>query len=99
MRRVHILDIGATCCEVMPSSPANDKSTNDEDDLFIIEEDQPEPTPADVKPWNVLIVDDDPDVHEVTRLNLRRVRFRATRLIVRTGQPGQAPTVARHLPS
>ena len=69
---VHIL-LCATRCAAMPSI---DESTIGEDDLFSVEEDQPEPTPSDGKPWNVLIVDDDPDVHEITRLNLRRVRFR-----------------------
>jgi len=27
-------------------------------------------------PWKVLVVDDDPEIHEVTRLNLRRLLFR-----------------------
>ncbi|MCF8483276.1 MAG: response regulator [Rhodospirillum sp.] len=120
-----------------------------ENELLFAEEDQDDPPPseADANPldWKILIVDDDPEVHLITRTVLSKVRFkgrglnllsahsaaeakqvfaqhgdiaailldvvmesedaglrlvhyiredlgnRATRIILRTGQPGQAP--------
>ena len=50
------------------------------DDLVFIEEEEDESfrfadAPAALPPWKVLIVDDDPQVHTVTRLSLRRFTF------------------------
>ncbi len=47
------------------------------EDLLLIEEDEPEPADSvELPPWNVLVVDDDDQVHAVTRLVLRSFRFR-----------------------
>ena len=54
---------------------------NDDDD-WLIEDDEPASTAivgAD-RPWRVLVVDDDPDVHAVTRLALRNVSFKGREL-------------------
>jgi response regulator RpfG family c-di-GMP phosphodiesterase len=118
----------------------------DDDALFFAEEDEPAPSrEKSSKPWKVMIVDDEPEVHAITRLALSSVVFerrgleflsahsgaqakalmaehpdtaivfldvvmetedagldvvryiretlgnRMTRIILRTGQPGQAP--------
>ena len=50
---------------------------NDDELLFAPE--APEPCPGDpcaLPPWRVLVVDDDEQIHAVTRLNLHRFRFR-----------------------
>jgi len=55
------------------------------DDNWLLEEDEEEkPTPSAGSPeqrlWRVLIVDDDQDVHAVTRLALRNVSFKGREL-------------------
>jgi response regulator RpfG family c-di-GMP phosphodiesterase len=57
-------------------------SAPDDDDDWLIEDDEPASTGvvgAD-RPWRVLVVDDDPDVHAVTRLALRNVSFKGREL-------------------
>ena len=54
----------------------------DDDDRWLIDEDA-SPTPPqnpDQRSWRVLIVDDDHDVHAVTRLALRNVAFKGRQL-------------------
>ncbi len=50
-----------------------------DDDLFFAEEDAEEEVPS-VKPWKVLIVDDEADVHTVTKMVLDEVAFEGRRL-------------------
>ena len=54
------------------------------DDDWLIEEDEELPPPAyggpEQRQWRVLIVDDDVDVHAVTRLALRNVSFKGREL-------------------
>jgi len=58
--------------------------SNAADDDWLIEEDEELPAPAACGPeqrqWRVLIVDDDVDVHAVTRLALRNVSFKGREL-------------------
>ena len=59
-------------------------STAADDDWLIDEDDDALPSPAadapDQRLWRVLIVDDDVDVHAVTRLALRNVSFKGREL-------------------
>ena len=57
----------------------------DADDNWLLDEDEPVAAPAglaapDQRLWRVLIVDDDVDVHAVTRLALRNVSFKGREL-------------------
>ena len=57
----------------------------DADDNWLLDEDEPVASPAglaapDQRLWRVLIVDDDVDVHAVTRLALRNVSFKGREL-------------------
>ena len=65
----------------------------DDDDNWLIDDDEVLPTgtgtgtgtgaatdTAALRPWRVLVVDDDPDVHAVTRLALRNVSFKGRAL-------------------
>ncbi|MFA6070515.1 MAG: DUF3369 domain-containing protein, partial [Janthinobacterium sp.] len=59
--------------------------TADADDNWLLDEDEPVASPAglaapDQRLWRVLIVDDDVDVHAVTRLALRNVSFKGREL-------------------
>ncbi|MCB9947481.1 MAG: DUF3369 domain-containing protein, partial [Rhodospirillaceae bacterium] len=48
-----------------------------EDDFFLDDDAVAEPAAADAQaPWTILVVDDEPDVHDVTRVALAGVRFR-----------------------
>ncbi|TFW11407.1 DUF3369 domain-containing protein [Massilia arenosa] len=53
-----------------------------DDDWLLDEDDEqaPAPKPIDQRSWRVLIVDDDADVHAVTRLALRNVAFKGREL-------------------
>jgi response regulator RpfG family c-di-GMP phosphodiesterase len=53
-----------------------------DDDRWLIEEDEAadDARHPDLRPWRVLVVDDDPDVHAVTRLALRNVSFKERQL-------------------
>ena len=42
--------------------------------------DESRPQGREDRPWKILVVDDDPSIHAVTRLNLRRVRYRGRAL-------------------
>jgi response regulator RpfG family c-di-GMP phosphodiesterase len=52
------------------------------DDDFLIEDDVARPASVvpEMRPWRVLIVDDEPDVHAVTRFALRNVSFKGRSL-------------------
>ncbi len=56
-------------------------SPNDTDDLFFADED--EGIQGGLPPWIVLVVDDEPDIHAVTRLALEKAQFsgRGVRLV------------------
>lgn len=56
---------------------------NDDDDLLFADEDAPDPSSeaaAAMAPWKLLIVDDDPEVHAITRVVLNDVTFDGRRL-------------------
>ncbi|MFC5358332.1 DUF3369 domain-containing protein [Azospirillum himalayense] len=58
-------------------------SQDDDDDLLFADEDAPDPsfaTSAPAAPWKLLIVDDDPEVHAITRVVLNDVTFDGRRL-------------------
>lgn len=64
-------------------SPAND------DDNWLIEEDESPVIPAtQQRPWRVLVVDDEPDIHAVTRLALHSVVFRGRGIEVLSAHTG-----------
>lgn len=47
------------------------------------------PVRADVAPWKILIVDDDPEVHAVTRLTLGKVVFKGRPVVFRSAYSGE----------
>ena len=58
-------------------------NTDETSEGWMIEDDMPEPepqVPAAPPPWKVLIVDDDVDVHVVTKLSLSNAHFMGRRL-------------------
>ncbi len=55
--------------------------SGDDDDWLIEDDDGASPPSAGAeRPWRVLVVDDDPDVHAVTRLALRNLSFKGREL-------------------
>ncbi|QCO15035.1 DUF3369 domain-containing protein [Azospirillum brasilense] len=60
------------------------RSQDDDDDLLFADEDAPDPSSAKsgpaAAPWKLLIVDDDPEVHAITRVVLNDVTFDGRRL-------------------
>lgn len=57
---------------LMTTSPsATRASANEDDDLLNFLDEESEPQPGGRKTWRVLVVDDEPDVHEATRVALR----------------------------
>jgi len=61
-------------------------------------EENDEDSPATNESWQVLIVDDEPEVHAVTRLALRRFRFEDKPLIVHTAASAEeALNIVRQL--
>ncbi|HTD29302.1 MAG TPA: diguanylate cyclase, partial [Xanthomonadaceae bacterium] len=54
----------------------NNANPVDDPEIIQLHDDEPDPAPPEGPPWKVLVVDDDPEIHEVTRLNLRRLLFR-----------------------
>src|SRR5450830_943765 len=68
--------------------------TADADDNWLLDEDEPVASPAglaapDQRLWRVLIVDDDVDVHAVTRLALRNVSFKGRELELYSAHSGR----------
>lgn len=59
----------------MDSRPV--QSVGDDDQIAFAEEGAPKPGPSDdaTKPWKILVVDDEPEVHHLTRMVLDGVRF------------------------
>lgn len=56
-------------------------SEQDEDnDLWLIEDDEPvdqyDELPRSLKPWIILVVDDEPDIHAATRLAIKDIQFK-----------------------
>lgn len=63
----------------------------DDDDNWLIDDDEVLPMATDsaaLRPWRVLVVDDDPDVHAVTRLALRNVSFKGRALELLSAHSG-----------
>jgi hypothetical protein len=64
----------------MPEMDADD----DDADLILDEDDDPAEgraqRDADANPWRILIVDDDVDVHVVTKFALNNIEFQGRRL-------------------
>ncbi|TWI63135.1 response regulator RpfG family c-di-GMP phosphodiesterase [Pseudoduganella lurida] len=61
----------------------NDVADDDADDTWLLEEEEAAhdaPVPPEQRHWRVLVVDDDEDVHAVTRLALRNVTFKEREL-------------------
>ena len=56
--------------------------TDGDDDLFEVVDDDAYAAQAYVEPWRLLVVDDDPTVHEVTRIALADFEFQGRRLAV-----------------
>ena len=54
----------------------NNANAADDPEIIHFQDDEPTPVSPARPPWKVLVVDDDPEIHEVTRLNLRRLLFR-----------------------
>jgi PAS domain S-box-containing protein len=62
---------------------ATDPVSDEEPGLFLEDEEAPSSTPApadDAPPWRILIVDDDVDVHVVTKFALSNTNFQGRRL-------------------
>jgi CheY-like chemotaxis protein len=49
--------------------------TTDDDDMLILDESEDALETTPVKPWKVLVVDDEPDVRFVSRQGLKKTRF------------------------
>ncbi|WP_108126143.1 response regulator [Saccharospirillum mangrovi] len=61
-------------------------------------EENDDSTPDSTESWQILVVDDEPEVHAVTRLALRRFRFEDKPLIVHTAATAQeALAIVRQL--
>ncbi|MDT8989634.1 DUF3369 domain-containing protein [Curvibacter sp. APW13] len=62
--------------------------TTDSDDW--LEDDVPQEAPAQaLKPWRLLVVDDEPDIHAVTRLALGQVVFKGRRIEILSAYSGE----------
>ncbi len=71
-----------------------------ETDLLFADDDQPPPPEDGAEPWLVLIADDDPEVHAVTRLALGGLRYKGRRLsLVSALSAGEAAAVLRCTPN
>jgi PAS domain S-box-containing protein len=78
-------------------------SPNTPDDTLVILEDDPvdapDPAAQDSAPWRILIVDDDVDVHVVTKFALSNTNFQGRRLSFLHAYSGQeAATILRNTP-
>ncbi|HEV7816321.1 MAG TPA: hypothetical protein VGP06_14625 [Janthinobacterium sp.] len=78
----------------------NAKTVSDDSDLeWRLEEDAPASETAGVPPWHVLIVDDDVDVHVVTKFALSNASFKGRRLSFLHAYNGaEALTLLRETP-
>jgi response regulator RpfG family c-di-GMP phosphodiesterase len=71
----------------------------DEDSLFLAAESTEETAPHSTRPWKIMIVDDDPEVHSITRLVLARYTFESSALEFLSAYNGeQARTMIRQHP-
>ncbi len=59
-----------------------------DDDIIELDDDEAVVTKA-INPWQVLIVDDEPDIHHATRLALSNIQYKSRRLNCST--PTAAP--------
>lgn len=68
-------------------------STEGPEDDWLVDDDVPRTSsserPLDERPWRILIVDDDLDVHSVTRLALRHVSFKGRELELISAYSGE----------
>lgn len=60
---------------------------NDNDD-WLVDDSASEPAPQALKPWRLLVVDDEPDIHAVTRLALGKVAFKGREIEVLSAYTG-----------
>ncbi len=72
----------------------------DEDNLFLAAETgEDTQTPRSTRPWKIMIVDDDPEVHSITRLVLARYTFESSELQFLSAYSGeQARTMIQQHP-
>ncbi len=54
----------------------NIEKTTGNPELIRFSEDAPPQVLSQEPPWQILVIDDDPNIHAITRLNLRRIRLR-----------------------
>lgn len=82
--------------------PANASDDVDDGDLILHEDDPADlfaPTPQDSAPWRILIVDDDVDVHVVTKFALSNTNFQGRRLsFLHAYSAKEALTILRDTP-
>ncbi|WP_188259904.1 diguanylate cyclase [Azospirillum tabaci] len=70
-----------------------------ETDLLFADDNLPPPPEDEAEPWIVLIADDDPEVHAVTRLALGGLRYKGRRLsLVSALSAGEAAAILRRTP-
>ena len=67
---------------------ASIENDNDNDDDWLAEDPVSEQTPQTTKPWRLLVVDDEPDIHAVTRLALGKVSFKGREIEVLSAYTG-----------
>jgi response regulator RpfG family c-di-GMP phosphodiesterase len=63
--------------------------TDDNDDWLIDDTSEGVPVPPSQAPWRVLVVDDEPDVHAVTRLALHGVKYKGRALELLSAYSGK----------
>jgi PAS domain S-box-containing protein len=82
--------------------PANASDDVDDGDLILHEDDPADlfaPIPQDSAPWRILIVDDDVDVHVVTKFALSNTNFQGRRLsFLHAYSANEALTILRDTP-
>ena len=67
------------------------------DDIVFADEEGPAADAADRQPWTVLVVDDDPEIHAMTRFLLSELRFRDRPLrLLHANSAGEAEEILKH---
>ena len=61
---------------------------NNNDDDWLAEDAPSEDSAQPLKPWRLLVVDDEPDIHAVTRLALGKVTFKGREIVVLSAYTG-----------
>jgi CheY-like chemotaxis protein len=71
----------------------------DDDTLFFAEEDPVEEPGRVLTPWSVMVVDDDPEVHALTRMLLSEIRYKGRALTMHSAHSAmEARTLLSELP-